>query len=368
MTEPLEWVKGYRERSAGPLPRTYTATYSLGNLAGNGFLPRSDVNNMLHETGLYDFVWQMVWAEDYETPDAELPERIGNVDGYAVFIHGWTGSHLIWEDLPAMVARDNRRIVSLMVDHNGFGGTQFVDITPDLAQCSPVAAMHAVERWLEVLKLRRQPGDPRLKTINFIGHSMGGAALFFLREAAWRFGETTRLAIAPALLLHDDLHRAFFTALGLGIGLVGRIKGLQILENVVSPQVIETLAEGATEHVKEIHAHIYDDTPRSVTARTFTAMGLITEHPEPHKWELFQVMLGHKDRLVGLIPMIDLLQELLFDVNQVRVVMGTHYLFSVGEEMQRWHEQNRDMALDYILNLHNEALQRQRTGQPTGAL
>jgi hypothetical protein len=79
-------------------------------------------------------------------------------------------------------------------------------------------------------------------------------------------------------------------------------------------------------------------------------------------------MLGHKDRLVGLIPMIDLLQELLFDVNQVRVVMGTHYLFSVGEEMQRWHEQNRDMALDYILNLHNEALQRQRTGQPTGAL
>jgi hypothetical protein len=254
-----------------------------------------------------------------------------------------------------------------MVDHNGFGATQFVDVTPDLALCSPVAAMHAIERWLEVLKLRRQPGDPKSKTINFVGHSMGGAALFFLKEAGWRFGEATRLALAPALLLHDDLHRAFFTALGLGIGLVGRIKGLQIIENVVSPQVLETLAEGATENVKEVHGRIYEETPRSVTARTFTAMGMITEHPDPRKWELFQVMLGHKDRLVGLIPMMDLLQELLFDVNQVRVVMGTHYMFSVGEELQRWHEQNRDIALDYILNLHNEALQRQRTGQATRA-
>ncbi len=360
MTGQIEWVKGYLKRGDGPTPHTQSASYSLNDLAARGILKRSDVNSMLIDSGLRDFMWHVVWGEDYATADEELADRIGNVEGYAVFIHGWTGSNQIWEDLPGMVVNRNRRLVSLVVDHNGFGGTPFVKDMPDFDHCSPVAAMRTVERWFDLLKLRRQPGDPKPKVVNFIGHSMGGAALFFLNESKWRIGEQTRLAIAPALLLHDEMHRAFYTTLGLGIGLVGRIQILELIESRVSPRVLEVLTEGSTEAVKEEHARIYATTPRGVTARTFSAMGVLQAHPEVHRWDLMRVILGHKDVLVGLVPMLNLLDELGFDGEQVRVVFGTHYLFSLGEAMRRAHEHNRALVLHDILTLHQIGLQRQR--------
>ncbi|MEP7288938.1 MAG: alpha/beta hydrolase [Chloroflexota bacterium] len=363
MTGNLNWIKGYQSRSEGPTPHTQRASYSLRDLALRSFLKPNAVRQLLHDADLSDFSWHVVWGEDYATTDEELEDRLSNVDGYVIFIHGWTGSNAIWENLPGMVINRNRNLVSLVVDHNGFGATPFVQSMPEMDSCNPVAAMTVVEHWFDLLQLRRQPGEPKPKTINFVGHSMGGAALFFLHEENWKFAEATRTAIAPALLLHDELHRAFYTTLGLGIGLVGRIRALQIIDNVVSPSVLEVLAEGATQHVKDEHARIYEITPKGVTARTFAAMGAITQHPEPHQWDLFQVVLGHRDRLVGLVPMLDLLQDLNFDVNQVRVVMGTHYLFSVGNDMQRWHEQNRELVLKDILDLHGEALQRQKTGK-----
>jgi hypothetical protein len=249
------------------------------------------------------------------------------------------------------------------VDHNGFGETSFAETMPDLALCNPVAAMRAIERWLDLLKLRRQPGERKLKTVNFVGHSMGGAALFFLDESRWVVGEQTRTAVSPALLLHDETHRAFYTALGLGIGLVGRLRFLEIIDSFVSPSIVEVLADGATQYVKDEHARIYAETPKSITARTFAAMGVIEAHPPAHRWELMRVILGHRDRLVGLIPMLDLLQELDFDVDQVRVVMGTHYLFSVGEDYNRVHAQNRALLIKDILQMHEQALSRQKTGQ-----
>jgi hypothetical protein len=51
-----------------------------------------------------------------------------------------------------------------------------------------------------------------------------------------------------------------------------------------------------------------------------------------------------------------------FDVDQVRVVMGTHYLFSVGESMATVHAQNRELIIQDILSLHQQALERQKKG------
>ena len=362
MTGQIGWVRGYQQRCPGPTPNTQSAHYSLNDLVERGFLKREVVSGMLLDTGLRDFGWDVTWGEDYETTDDELEDRIGQVDGYVVFIHGWTGSAAIWETLPGMVVNRNRRLVSLTVDHNGFGTTPFVAPVPDFEHCSPIAAMRAIERWLDLLAIRRQPGEPKPKAINLVGHSMGGAALFFLQESNWRHGEVSRLAIAPALLLHDEMHRTFYTTLGLGIGLVGRLRALEVIDHVVSPSVLEVLADGATQQVKDEHARIYDVTPKSVTSRTFVAMGVIRQHPEAHSCDLMNVILSHRDRLVGLIPAMDLLQELNFDVDQVRVVMGTHYLFSVGNDMQRWHMQNRALVLNDILALHEAALQRQKHG------
>jgi hypothetical protein len=194
---------------------------------------------------------------------------------------------------------------------------------------------------------------------------MGGAALFFANEPSWRFAEMTRTAIAPALLLHDESHRTFYTTLGLGIALVGRIRALERIDQVVSPTVLDALTEGATAAVQDVHRRVYDATPKTVTARTFIAMGQIQRHPDSHPWDLMRVILGHRDRLVGLVPMIDLLQELAFNIDQIRVVAGTHYLFSVGNsaEFQRAHEQARRVVMDDIMELNNEALALQRGGR-----
>ncbi len=357
-----EWLKGYNSRNSSPEFHAQNASYSLMTLAEKGMLKRDEVSGMLLDTGLRDFTWHITWAEDYDTTDDELEARIGEAEGYVVFIHGWTGSNVIWEDLPARIVARNRKLVALVVDHNGFGQTPFIHPTPDIVHCNPIGAMRAVESWFELLKLRRQPGERQLKTVNFVGHSMGGAALFFLDETKWRLGEQTRTALAPALLLHDEMHRTFYTTLGLGIGLVGRLRFLEIVDDIVSPAVIDILADGATERVKAEHTRIYAETPKSVTARTFAAMGVIDQHPEPRQWEFMRVVLGHKDRLVGLIPALNLMEELNLDVDQIRVVLGTHYLFSVGDEMARVHEQNRALIMHDILHLHTRALQKQKEG------
>ncbi len=362
-SDPHHWITGYRERSDGLAPHTQSASYSLSTLADKGLLQADEVRGMLLDTGLRDFAWHMTWADDGTnpaTPEDELMGRIANADGYLIFLHGWTGTHTIWEDLPAQVVSQNKQLVALTLDHNGFGETPFADLTPDVNQCNPIAAMRAVERWLDLLRLRRQAGDRHSKVVTFVGHSMGGAALFFLDETQWGVGEQTRLAIAPALLLHDETHRAFYTTLGLGIGLVGRLRLLEVIDDLVSPTVLEILTDGATQAVKDEHGRIYATTPKSVTARTFAAMGVIDEHPQPGHWDFMRVVLGHRDRLVGLIPMLDLLNELNFNVDQIRVVLGTHYLFSVGDDMARVHSQNRALILQDILDQHEQALQKQK--------
>src|SRR5262249_5377642 len=229
MTNQHIWLKGYNSLSSVDESGVQTASYSLVSLAEKELLKRDDVNGMLLDAGLRDFTWHIVWADNPETPADDLEAQIGMAEGYVIFIHGWTGSNAIWEDIPARIVAKNRNLVALVVDHNGFGQTPFVQPMPDFVHCNPIGAMRAVERWFELLKLRRPAGDLQVKTVNFVGHSMGGAALFFLDESKWRLGEQTRTAIAPALLLHDEMHRTFYTTLGLGIGLVGRLRFLEIV-------------------------------------------------------------------------------------------------------------------------------------------
>lgn len=362
----LAWVRGYSQRGVGSLPNTQTALYRMSDLISKGYMSAEAGRGLLTECGLVDLVWEITWAEDYETPDADLQDRIGNVEGYAIFVHGWTGNHTIWEDMPGMVVTGNRRLVSIAVDHNGFGESVFIDQTPSLESCNPPAAIKTIERWIELLKLRRQPGDPTPKVINFIGHSMGGAMLFYLNPMNWRFGEETRLALAPALLLNDTLHKAFFTALGVGIGLVDRFRIFAPVEKLVEPRMVEAVCEGGSEYIKQAHTRQYGMTPRGITAATFEAMGLLNNWEIPRKWDLFRVMLGHKDVLVGLVPMMDMLSEMEFPAGNVRVVAGSHYMFSVGRQTALQHSQNRELAVQDILDLHRKALDQQKTGKLVG--
>jgi len=146
-------------------------------------------------------------------------------------MHGWDGSHAIWEQIPALVCVADPRLVALAADVNGFGGSSFPDELPTLAVCSPAANMAAVERWIELLGLRSS------------------------------------------------------------------------------------------------------------------------------RWRHFNVVLGHKDRLVGVKPMLELLEELGFASDQVHVVLGDHYLFSVSNQSRRLHLRNREIVVEEILALHEACRQ-----------
>ncbi|MBI1256128.1 MAG: alpha/beta fold hydrolase [Chloroflexi bacterium] len=359
------WTRHYFYRDEGEVPGTQIAYYRLSDLISGGFVTASEGRGLLLTSGLLDLTWQVMWADSDPTPDEELEERIGNVQGYAIFMHGWTGNHAIWESIPGLVVTVNRRLVAISLDHNGFGDSRFAE-TPQLESCNPPADMRAVEALIDLLKIRRQPGQPNLKVINFVGHSMGGAALFYLNPINWRVGEETRLALAPALLLDDEVKRLFYTALGIGIGLVNRIHVFEVIERAIKPQVLDALTAGASGYVRQLHADQYQKTPRGTTATTFMAMGLLNNREIPRNWDAFRVVLGHRDPLVGLVPMMDMLSKLEFPAANTRVVAGTHYFFSVGPEAVFQHAQNRELVVQDILELHERAYALQRTGFRVG--
>ncbi|MCK4315274.1 MAG: hypothetical protein KAX24_05830 [Anaerolineae bacterium] len=50
--------------------------------------------------------------------------------------------------------------------------------------------------------------------------------------------------------------------------------------------------------------------------------------------------------------MLRLLEELGFTSDQVRVMLGDHYLFSVSNQNRRLHLRNREMVVEEVLALH----------------
>jgi len=365
----MNWVAGYTARRQGELGDTYIAEYSLNELMQKGFVGRADGQHFLEAAGLVDFHWEIIWPEDFDVPDAMLVDRIAGVQGYAVFVHGWTGNKAIWEDLPAMVVQRNRQLVAICVDHNGFGKSAFVDETPSLESCNPPAAMRTLQNWVDLMNLRRQRGTIQTKVLNLIGHSMGAATLFYLNPMLWNYGEVTRTALAPALLLEDDTHRAFYQTLGLGIGILQRLPALEIVERFVKPQVIKTLVAGGSDRLKELHSKQYSETARGITGATLMAMGRLRDDTIARDFRLMRVMLGHRDPLVGLVDMMDLLGKLEFPAANIHVVPGTHYMFSIGHEtpMNAYlHAQAREIVVDDIVKLHQEAVQMQKSGPLIG--
>ncbi|MCA9911880.1 MAG: alpha/beta fold hydrolase [Anaerolineae bacterium] len=365
----MRWVSGYLERRAGDVPNTYVAEYQLSDLMRKGLIERNAGQDFLNSAGLLDFHWSITWPEDFDVPDEMLVNRIGDVAGYVVFVHGWTGNMHIWEELPGMVVNKQRQLVAISIDHNGFGKSLFEDKTPPLQSCNPPAAMRTLQNFIELIKIRRQRGETRTKVINFVGHSMGGATLFYMNPMLWNYGEVTRMALAPALLLEDESHRVFYTTLGLGIGILQRLPVLELVERFIKPSVFRTLTAGASDRVKDLHAAQYSDTPKGITGAALMAMGVLNDYEIARDFTLMRVMLGHRDPLVGLVNMMDLLGDLEFPAKNIHVVPGTHYMFSIGSETPAnayLHAQAREMVVEDIVNLHEEAMRMQKVGPRIG--
>jgi pimeloyl-ACP methyl ester carboxylesterase len=225
--------------------------------------------------------------------------------------------------------------------------------------------MRAIEMWLDILGLR-QPASQHKRPFIFIGHSMGAASLFFLNTESWQPGEVGRIALAPALLMNDRQRQRLYKTLGTGIRISGLSDTLDLLvEKVIAPRLIETLAgSGSSLHVRTQHKRVFDKTPEGVIAQTFAAMGQLEAHFNKEEWPDFITFLGDKDVLVGLQPTLDLLLEINLRRDQIKVVQGDHYFFSVGGLAEN-HARNRDLVIEDILTMHttmSTALRKRKNG------
>ncbi|MBN1992795.1 MAG: alpha/beta hydrolase [Anaerolineae bacterium] len=308
------------------------------------------------ETGLADFTWRVYYHRRPAGRVQPAPELAANAQGYVIFLHGWDGSHAIWEDLPAAVCEANPRLICFSLDVNGFGGSPFIEAeSPLLELCGPRGNMQAVELWLNLLKLHR-PGGQR-QVFTFVGHSMSGASIFHKVKRGWEETPYSLLALAPAMLHKDTVKKALYKTLGLGIGAGVQYGFLDTFKGRLAVPIMDLLAANASQAVKDEHVRIFQQTDKGTIAQVFFALGLSEETAPPRDWSNVFVMLGHKDRLVALGPTLDLLESMGLHSWNIQVVLGDHYFFSVGQRSRRLHAFNRAEVLRHILRLHDERRQ-----------
>ncbi len=345
-----EWVEGFKTLRQEGVDGVVGLSFDLSTLIEKGYLGKKAFAQFQEATGLADFAWRVVYNRHAWGTSLPRQEVLRRAQGFVLFIHGWDGSGEIWENLPAMVCQRNPKLVAFVLDVNGFGGSPFIEAEmPKVTQCNPEGCMRAVEKWIELMRLRGREGTKRVFT--FVGHSMGGAALFYMDDRNWPEGGYACCAVAPALLCNDALRQGFYIGLGLGIGVGLQYPLLVRLKEKLAPWLIKELIGGASEAVKAEHLRVFEKTSKGTLAQTFYALGQ-AEKPSRRQWTNFRVLLGHKDRLVGVAPMLNLLEDLGFRSENIRVVLGDHYFFSAGLKTRRSHGENRDILLDEILQLH----------------
>jgi pimeloyl-ACP methyl ester carboxylesterase len=327
--------------------------HSLGHAAANDVISSRLLPRFQKTTGLADFTWRVYFHRRPGRRVQPAAELLSRAQGYVVFMHGWDGSHAVWEDLPAQVCDANPRLVCFALDVNGFGGSPFSESDmPPLDLCGPRGDMKAVELWLDLLKLHR-PGRQG-QVFTFVGHSMSGAALFHKAIRGWEKDRYNLLSLAPALLHKDTIKQAFYRTLGLGIGVGLQYEFLDRFKDRRAIQVMELLAADASRAVKKEHDRIFRQTAKGTIAQTFYALGLAEETPPSRNWDNVFVMLGHRDRLVALSPTLDLLESMGLSSHNIQVVMGDHYFFSISQQSRKLHTYNRSEVLRHILRLHDE--------------
>jgi pimeloyl-ACP methyl ester carboxylesterase len=326
-------------------------SHHLSHAAKNDLFPPDLLPRFQETTGLADFSWRVYVHRRPTGQIRSLPELLSTAQGYVVFMHGWDGSHHIWEDLPARVCQANPRLVCFALDVNGFAGSPFVEADmPPLGLCGPRGVMRAVELWLDLLRLHRSGRQRQVFT--FVGHSMSGAALFHKTTQGWEQDGVSLLALAPALLHQDAAKQALYRTLGLSMGLGLQYEFLDRFKDRVARRLMDLLAGGASQAVKEEHDRVFRGTAKGTLAQTFFALGLAEEKPPSRTWENVFVMLAHKDRLVDLGSSLDLLERMGLTSQNIQVMMGDHYFFSISQASRRLNAFNRAEVLRHILRLH----------------
>ena len=353
------WFRGMDTPPEEIIPDVESASFALSSLADRGLLTTRQLADFQNRTGLADFAWRAFWSRsEVDESNGDFRSLLRRTQGFVVFLHGWNGTGAVWELLPALVCAANPRLVALTPDLNGFGRSPFLAEVPVVEQCDPRAVMHTVIDWVEMLGLRSGPrARRRRKVITFVGHSMGGAALFFLQEQGWDENEYARCAVAPALLIDDDLRQGLYQALGVELR---ANKPIDELKSRLTHHVVDRLLGAVSETTRSEYLRVFEATPKGTLAQTFYAMGAPVGQLPHDDWRNVSVILAHDDRLLNISQMLRALDDLGLAPDQIRVVAGDHFLFSSSDQTRRVHLRNREIILGQTLYLHEACREGQR--------
>jgi pimeloyl-ACP methyl ester carboxylesterase len=349
-----------RAPPAEVIPDVESAGFALSGLADQGLLTTRQLADFQKETGLADLAWRVAWSRTaWAEANGDYRSLLRRAHGFVIFMHGWSGSGDVWDLLPALTCAANPRIVALTPDLNGFGESAFLAEAPAVEQCDPHAVMRAVTYWVEMLGLRSSArAQQRRKVITFVGHSMGGAALFYFQEQGWHANEYARYAMAPALLIDDGVRRGFYQALGVSSW---ARKPIDDLKAQLTPRVVDKLLGAASETSRVEHMRVFETTPKGTLAQTFYALGATAEEVRAKRWRNFRVILARDDQLLDVSQMLRLLDDLGFAPDQIQVVRGDHFFYSTSDEDHQTYLRNREIVLGDILHLHEVCRERQRS-------
>jgi len=355
------WVDGHRAVEQESIADVEQASYALSRLADLGLITTRQLADFQDATGLADFAWRVFWNKSaLGKADHDLRSLMRRTQGFVIFMHSWGTSPATWDPLPALVCAANPRLVSLIPDLNGFGGSPFLSEIPPLDKCDPYAVMQTTAYWIEMLGLRSSPrARQRRRVMTFVAHSMSAVALFYFRDQDWFDNEHARCAITPALLGTPTLWRQFYKALGLDVSPGNLGSALEKLKTQLPSSLVENLLRGTNQTTQTESLQVFESTPTGTLAQTFYAIGARRRGLETRQWPNFQVILGHDDHLIQVSAMLDFLDELGFAPDQIQVVMGDHYLFSVSDQNRRLHMRNREILLGEILYLHEQCREKQ---------
>ncbi len=92
--------------------------HQFSTLAQQGhWLTPVQLDQLRQQTGLADLSWRTLY---YKFPDRAktLAQALADAEGYVFFLHGWDGTHRIWEDLPLRLTVAHQRLVCFNFDVN----------------------------------------------------------------------------------------------------------------------------------------------------------------------------------------------------------------------------------------------------------
>ncbi len=339
-------------------PQVITEAFHFAKLANQGLLASpTALVEFQKATGLADFYWEITYRQEAQAKKS-LSQILAEVDGLVIFLHGWCGSHYIWEDLPARLVTQYPRLVCLNPDISGFAQSPYAEDFPKIKHTRIDKMMAAVEYWLGALDLFpanalgfQNPNGFRKPFYLFVGHSMGAGMLLYKNQINWQNERYGCYLMSPSMYHRDRLRKFVYRLVAMAM-LIPYTKFIRILS---SHLVVWLAMNESSQVVKREHTQNFKDSPLNAVSSTMNGIG--NSPPSPRTdWSQFKLVMGHRDILVDPRKMLNFAEQLGFKPNQLRVTMGDHYFFSYDKNSPMAHKHNREAVLaDLVAFCHELA-------------